>query len=129
MHEKKSNNTNFAFLTRIELTEPVEDTTAYGKSIAQLATTIGGGKPLIQRLGDLRRGGRRSTWARIRRSDVEPTLKHVTPGDIAMALPHRVVTNIIEGLEKLDRVLPGVASDHTLLYAPPEIKYYAMRQR
>jgi uncharacterized FAD-dependent dehydrogenase len=43
-----------------------------------------------------------------------------------MALPHRVVTNIIEGLEKLDRVLPGVASDHTLLYAP-EIKYYAMR--
>ncbi|WP_457743053.1 NAD(P)/FAD-dependent oxidoreductase [Thermococcus sp.] len=125
MHEKKSNNTNFAFLSRIELTEPVEDTTAYGKSIAQLATTIGGGKPLIQRLGDLRRG-RRSTWARIRRSDVEPTLKNVTPGDIAMALPHRVVTNIIEGLEKLDKVLPGVASDHTLLYAP-EIKYYAMK--
>jgi len=125
MHEKKSNNTNFSFLTRIELTEPVEDTTAYGKSIAQLATTIGGGKPLLQRLGDLRRG-RRSTWARIRRSDVEPTLRNVTPGDIAMALPHRVVTNIIEGLEKLDRVLPGVASDHTLLYAP-EIKYYAMR--
>ncbi|WP_297535092.1 NAD(P)/FAD-dependent oxidoreductase [Thermococcus sp.] len=125
MHEKKSNNTNFAFLSRIELTEPVEDTTAYGKSIAQLATTIGGGKPLIQRLGDLRRG-RRSTWARIRRSDVEPTLRNVTPGDIAMALPHRVVTNIIEGLEKLDKVLPGVASDHTLLYAP-EIKYYAMK--
>jgi uncharacterized FAD-dependent dehydrogenase len=125
MHEKKSNNTNFAFLSRIELTEPVEDTTAYGRSIAQLATTIGGGRPILQRLGDLRRG-RRSTWTRIRRSDVEPTLKHVTPGDIAMALPHRVVTNIIEGLEKLDRVLPGVASDHTLLYAP-EIKYYAMR--
>ena len=125
MHEKKSNNTNFAFLTRIELTEPVEDTTAYGKSIAQLATTIGGGKPILQRLGDLRRG-RRSTWARIRRSDVEPTLRNVTPGDIAMALPHRVVTNIIEGLEKLDKVLPGVASDHTLLYAP-EIKYYAMK--
>jgi len=90
-----------------------------------LATTIGGGKPLLQRLGDLRRG-RRSTWSRIRKSDVEPTLRHVTPGDIAMALPHRVVTNIIEGLEKLDKVLPGVASDHTLLYAP-EIKYYAMK--
>ncbi len=125
MRDRKSNNTNFAFLSRIELTEPVEDTTAYGKSIAQLSTTIGGGKPLLQRLGDLRRG-RRSTWTRIRRSDVEPTLKHVTPGDIAMALPHRIVTNIMEGLEKLDRVIPGVASDHTLLYAP-EIKYYAMR--
>ncbi|AEH25045.1 NAD(P)/FAD-dependent oxidoreductase [Pyrococcus yayanosii] len=125
MRDKKSNNTNFAFLSRIELTEPVEDTTAYGRSIAQLATTIGGGRPIIQRLGDLRRG-RRSTWSRIRKSDVEPTLKHVTPGDIAMALPHRVVTNIIEGLEKLDKVIPGVASDHTLLYAP-EIKYYAMK--
>jgi len=125
MRDRKSNNTNFAFLSRIELTEPVEDTTAYGKSIAQLATTIGGGKPILQRLGDLKRG-RRSTWARIRKSNVEPTLKHVTPGDIAMALPHRVVTNIIEGLEKLDKVIPGVASDHTLLYAP-EIKYYAMR--
>ena len=125
MRDKKSNNTNFAFLSRIELTEPVEDTTAYGKSIAQLATTIGGGKPIIQRLGDLRRGWR-STWARIRKSSVEPTLKHVTPGDVAMALPHRVVTNLLEGLDKLDRVLPGVASDHTLLYAP-EIKYYSMR--
>ncbi len=125
MRDKKSSNTNFAFLSRIELTEPVEDTTAYGKSIAQLATTIGGGKPIIQRLGDLRRG-RRSTWSRIKKSSMEPTLKHVTPGDIAMALPHRVVTNLLEGLEKLDRVLPGVASDHTLLYAP-EIKYYSMR--
>ncbi len=125
MRDKKSNNTNFAFLSRIELTEPVEDTTAYGRSIAQLATTIGGGKPIIQRLGDLRRG-RRSTWARIKKSNVEPTLRHVTPGDVAMALPHRVVTNLLEGLEKLDRVLPGVASDYTLLYAP-EIKYYSMQ--
>lgn len=122
---KFSDNTNFAFLVRIELTEPVEDTTAYGRRIAELATTIGGGKPLIQRLGDLRRG-RRSTWERINRSLVKPTLRAVTPGDISMALPHRVVTDIIEGLEKLDRVLAGVASDSTLLYAP-EIKFYAMK--
>jgi len=43
-----------------------------------------------------------------------------------MALPHRIVTNILEGLEKLDKVIPGVASDSTLLYAP-EIKFYSMR--
>ncbi|MDK2789504.1 MAG: uncharacterized protein PWP15_11 [Methanothermococcus sp.] len=125
MKDEKSNNTNFALLTRIELTEPVEDTTSYGKSIAHLATTIGGGMPVLQRLGDLRRG-RRSTKSRIMRSNVVPTLRYITPGDIAMALPYRIVTNIIEGLEKLDKVIPGVASDHTLLYAP-EIKYYAMR--
>jgi len=42
-----------------------------------------------------------------------------------MALPHRIVTDIIEGLEKLNLVIPGVHSDSTLLYAP-EIKYYSM---
>ncbi len=125
LRDKQSNNTNFAFLTRIELTEPVENSTEYGESIARTATTLGGGNPLIQRLGDLRRG-RRSTWKRIDSGLVKPTLRAVTPGDIAMVMPHRIVTNILEGLERLDKVIPGVASDSTLLYAP-EIKYYAMR--
>lgn len=121
---RKSTNANFAFLTRVELTQPVTDTTSYGRSIALLATTIGGGLPLLQRLGDLRRG-RRSTWDRIDRGHVKPTLRSVTPGDISMALPGRIVTNIIEGLERLDQVMPGVASDSTLLYAP-EVKLYCM---
>lgn len=121
----RSDNTNFAFLTKIELTEPVENSTLYGETIAKTATTLGGGNPLIQRLGDLRRG-RRSTWKRINRGQVTPTLHSVTPGDIAMVMPHRIVTNILEGLERLDKVIPGVASDSTLLYAP-EIKFYAMR--
>jgi uncharacterized FAD-dependent dehydrogenase len=51
-------------------------------------------------------------------------LKNVTPGDIAMSLPHRIVTDILEGLDKLDRVIPGVAQDSTLLYAP-EVKFSA----
>ncbi len=125
MIDKKSENTNFAFLTTISLTEPIENTTEYGISIAKLANTIGGGRPLLQRLRDLRRG-RRSTWDRINKSYVNPTLRAVTPGDISMALPHRIVTNIIQGLEKLDKVVPGVAEDGTLLYAP-EIKFYSMR--
>jgi len=125
LRDKQSENTNFAFLTRIELTEPVENSTEYGASIAKTATTLGGGKPLIQRLGDLRRG-RRSTWKRVERGHVRPTLRDVTPGDIAMVMPHRIVTNILEGLDRLDMVIPGVAADSTLLYAP-EIKFYAMR--
>jgi uncharacterized FAD-dependent dehydrogenase len=115
-----SANSNFAFVTEITLTEPVENTIAYAKSIAQLATTIGGGKPIIQRLSDLR-NGRRSTWSRINKSFVQPSFKDATPGDIAMALPHRIVTNIVEGLEMLDKVMPGINSGSTLLYAP-EIK-------
>lgn len=121
----KSDNTNFALLTKIELTEPVEDTTAYGVSIAKLATTIGGRMPIIQRLEDLK-SGHRSTFSRIEKSFVKPTLINATPGDISMALPHRLVENVIEGLEQLDRVIPGVNSDSTLLYAP-EIKFYSMR--
>ncbi len=115
-----SENSNFAFLSEIRLTEPVENTIKYAKSIAQLANTIGGGKPILQRLADLR-NGRRSTWQRINKSYIKPSLMEVTPGDISMALPGRIVTNIVEGLAMLSRVLPGIDSGHTLLYAP-EIK-------
>ncbi len=121
---RETENTNFAFLVRIELTEPVENTILYGRSIAELATTIGGGKPIIQRMGDLRRG-QRSTRSRIERNSVANSLKEVTPGDISMALPHRIIVDIIEGLEMLDEIIPGIASDSTLLYAP-EVKFYSM---
>jgi len=125
MTDKLSVNTNFAFLVRVGLTEPLEDTTAYGRTIAQQTTTLGGGKPLLQRLGDLK-GGRRSTWERLRRGNVESTLLNVTPGDISMGLPHRIVTDLIEGLDKLDHVVPGVSSNSTLIYAP-EVKFSANR--
>lgn len=125
LKSEKSENTNFAFLSRVTLTEPVTNTTAYGESIGSLATTIGGGRPVVQRLGDLRRG-QRSTTSRIKRGHVDPTLKSVTPGDISMALPGRIVTNLQEGLDQLDKIIPGVASNSTLLYAP-EVKLYAMQ--
>jgi len=118
--KRESENSNFALVTEVNLTEPVENTIKYGKSIAKLATTIGGGKPILQRLRDLRKG-RRSTWQRINKSHIKPTLTDVTPGDISMALPSRVVTNILEGLDMLERVIPGINSDSTLLYAP-EVK-------
>jgi len=125
MKNKKSNNTNFAFLVRIHLTHPVENTTLYGESICRLATTIGGGKPILQRLGDLKKG-RRSTWERIEKSYVEPTNKDVTPGDISMAMPARIVEDIVEGLDKLAGVIPGINEDGTLLYAP-EVKFKSVR--
>ncbi len=123
----KSKNTNFALLATVRLTDPLEDTIAYGESIARTATKLGGGKPLIQRLGDLM-AGRRSTWERIGRSSVEPTLKNVTPGDIGMALPYRIVADLIEAVNRLDTIMPGVASMQTLIYAP-EVKFYSVRAR
>ncbi|MDJ0828666.1 MAG: FAD-binding protein [Desulfobacterales bacterium] len=120
---KKSSNTNFAFLSKVVLTEPVTDNQAYGESIGNLATLIGGGKPILQRFGDLKRG-RRSTWTRVNKGYIEPTLTNVVCGDIAMALPERILTNLMEGLERLNSVVPGVSNDETLLYAP-EIKFFA----
>jgi uncharacterized FAD-dependent dehydrogenase len=125
MRDTKSPNTNFALLTRMSLTEPLENTTVYGQRIAQLTNTLGGHRPILQRLGDLR-NHKRSTWERLDRSYVNPTLRDVTPGDLAMAYPKRIISDLMEGLELLDRVMPGINSDSTLLYGP-EIKFYAMR--
>ena len=122
-HDRKSENTNFAFLSKVVLTEPVTDNQSYGEAIGSLATLIGGGKPILQRFGDLKRG-RRSTWNRIHKGYIRPTLTNVVCGDIAMALPERILTNLIEGLVKLNQVVPGVSNDETLLYAP-EIKFFA----
>jgi uncharacterized protein len=116
-----SNNSNFALVTEIKLTEPLENTRAYANFIAQGATLLGGGKPIIQRLKDLKLG-RRSTPKRIARAHIIPTLKEAVPGDIGMALPYRTVKNILEGIEMLDKVLPGLNGDSTFLYAP-EVKF------
>ncbi len=121
----KSENTNFAFLIRQNLTSPLEDTTEYGLSISKQTSVLGGYKPLIQTLGDLRRG-HRSREAIIKRNPVQPSLKNVTPGDIAMAYPYRFVKDILEGLEILDHIIPGVNNRSTLLYAP-EFKRSAKR--
>lgn len=126
-HDRQSSNANFALLDKVSLSEPVTDTIAYGESICKLAATIGAGKPILQRYTDFKRH-RRSTWERLSKSYINPTLKNVTPGDIGMAFPYRIVTNLIEGLEKLNELLPGLAGDSTLLYAP-EVKFFSVRPK
>lgn len=119
----KSNNSNFAFISKIGLTEPATNTRLYGESIARIANTLGDGKPIIQSLRDLKKG-RRSDWKRIGKGFIEPTLKDCVAGDLSLILPHRIITNILEGLEKLDKIIPGVNNDETLLYGP-EIKFFS----
>ena len=123
LKEIKSNNSNFAFISKVGLTEPVTNTRLYGESIARIANTLGDGKPIIQSLRDLKKG-RRSEWKRINKGFIEPTLKDCVAGDLSLVLPHRIITNILEGLEKLDKIIPGVNNDETLLYGP-EIKFFS----
>jgi hypothetical protein len=122
--EKKTKNTNFALLVSTKFTEPFKEPISYGKYIARLANLLGGGI-IIQRLADLKKG-RRSTWERIERSVVEPTLKNVTPGDLSFVLPYRYLKNILKMLEAMDKIAPGVFSGHSLLYGV-EVKFYSSR--
>ena len=123
LKEKKSNNSNFAFISKVTLTQPVTNTRLYGESIARIANVLGDGKPIIQTLKDLR-NGRRSEWHRIDKGFITPTLTDCVAGDLALVLPHRIIDNILEGLEKLDKIIPGVNNDETLLYGP-EIKFFS----
>lgn len=122
--DKKSNNTNFALLSDIELTQPAENTIAYGEEIGRLATTIAGGKPFIQRLEDLKKH-RRSYWHRIKLSKIKATLTNVTPGDLSMAIPARIVNNLLDALNQLNTIIPGINKD-ALLYGP-ELKFFSVR--
>ena len=119
----KSNNSNFAFISRVNLTEPVTNTREYGEAIAKIANVLGDSKPIIQTLKDLK-DGRRSNWDRINKGFIEPTLKDCVAGDLALVMPHRIITNILEGLKELDTIIPGVNNDETLLYGP-EIKFFS----
>jgi uncharacterized FAD-dependent dehydrogenase len=122
--ERKTNNTNFALLVSTTFTEPFRDPIAYGRYLARLANILSGGV-IVQRLGDLLEG-RRSTNDRIARGNVQPSLKSATPGDLSFALPYRHLKSIMEMLDAMDRLAPGVASRHTLLYGI-EVKFYSSR--
>lgn len=125
---KKSNNTNFAILVSITFDEPFRDPLRFGKYIAELANMLSG-KVMVQRLGDLTAAQeRRSTLKRLEETGdfITPTLKEAVPGDLGFAIPYRFMRGILEMLERLNNVAPGVCSEHTLLYAP-EVKFYSSR--
>ena len=121
---KKTDNSNFAILVSTTFTKPFQEPIAYGKYIANLANILSGGV-IIQRLGDLILG-RRSTPDRIGNSIVTPTLSSATPGDLSFVLPYRILTDILEMLEALNKIAPGIYSEQTLLYGA-EVKFYSAR--
>lgn len=121
---RRTANTNFALLVSTSFTEPFHEPIAYGKYLARLANILSGGV-LVQRLGDLREG-HRSTPSRIARGLVKPTLAEATPGDLSFVLPYRHLTGILEMIQAMDQLAPGLASRHTLLYGV-EVKFYSCR--
>ena len=119
----QSSNTNFALLVSNHFTEPFNEPHKYGKSIASFSNMLGGGI-IVQRYGDLRKG-RRTNAHRMGQSFTTPTLA-ATPGDLSLVLPRRHMDNIMEMIEALNHIAPGMTNDDTLLYGV-EVKFYSSR--
>ncbi len=122
---KKTTNTNFALLVSKNFTQPFKTPIEYGRYIAELGNMLSGNKALVQRFGDLKRG-RRTTLERLAKNTVQPTLKDAVPGDLSLVMPYRLMLDISETIEVLDKVMPGLSSDGTLLYGV-EVKFYSNR--
>ena len=118
-----SKNTNFALLVSHMFDEPFNQPNEYALKISELANQITCGSVIVQKFGDLLKH-RRSTPKRIAEGFVEPTLKEAVPSDLALVLPQTTLDAIIEMIDVLDHITPGIATEHTLLYGV-EAKYYS----
>lgn len=121
--EKKSDNTNFAILVTRNFNEdcpnPLEN---YVFTITQAMNSLGKGSVILQSLKDIKLN-RRSTEERIRELDIIPTV-NVYKGDITSVMPFRTLVTILEFIEELDKIVPGINGDNTLLYSM-EVKLHS----
>ena len=123
--DKKSTNTNLAILVSHNFTYPFNKPIDYGRNVAKNLNELGNGNVVVQRLGDISRGKR--TWQEeLDRNSVVPTLKSAVPGDITFAIGYRTMTDILQFIKQVDKVVEGFANPDNLLYGP-EIKFYSNR--
>lgn len=123
--ELKSNNTNLAILVSHNFSQPFNQPIDYAVKVGELTNMLGAGHIMVQRFGDILDGKR--TWQKeLSQSNVRPTLPDAVAGDITAAMPYRAMMNIINFIKAVDEVVPGFASEETLLYSP-ELKFYSNR--
>ena len=121
--EKKSKNTNLAILVSHHFNHPFDKPIEYGRNVAKNLNELGAGNVVVQRLGDIYRGKR--TWEKeLTTNKVKPTLKSATAGDITFAIGYRTMTDILQFIRSMDKIVEGFANPENLLYAP-EIKFYS----
>ncbi|MBQ3047815.1 MAG: FAD-dependent oxidoreductase [Clostridia bacterium] len=121
--DKKSTNTNLAILVSHKFTHPFDKPIQYGINVAENVNQLGAGNLIVQRLGDIYRGKR--TWDyELKNNKVEPTLKSAVAGDLTYVLGYRTMTDILQFIRSVDKVVEGFGNPENLLYAP-EIKFYS----
>lgn len=121
-HVRKSANTNFAIMASGPVESPFEKTPhLYSQGLARKVNELAGTKPfraLLQTFGDLKRGRKTESLA----NPIQPTLEG-TLGDLNKGFPPRIICGMIDYLEALNVICPGVADEETWI-AAPEIKSY-----
>ncbi len=120
-----SKNTNFALLVSHKFSSPFNKPDEYAREICKRANDLTEGSVVVQKYGDILKG-RRSTPKRIKEGFLEPTLKEAVPGDLGLVLPYNTMKSLIEMMDALNVVTPGLSSDHTLFYGV-EAKFYSAR--
>jgi uncharacterized FAD-dependent dehydrogenase len=126
---KASGLVNFALLKTVRFTEPLASGQEFAAMLGQQAMLMGGGQPLMQRVGDFRLGKRsKSESFTGDLYDFAPTLPSCTPGDIALAMPAKILRAIWRSMKVLDTIIPGVLHPSTVMYYP-EIKLYGNKPR
>ena len=116
---------NFALLKTVRFTEPLASGQEFAEHLGLMAALMGGGKPLMQRVGDFRLG-RRSKSASFNGDlyDFKPSLVGASPSDISLAMPSKILRYIWSAMKNLDTIVPGILHPSTIMYYP-EIKLYA----
>jgi uncharacterized FAD-dependent dehydrogenase len=120
--QEKSTNTNFAILVTHSFTEPFNNPVGYGSYIAKLSNILAGGdKVILQTFGDFRRTKRTKHLGR-----VNPTLPddEYILGDLNLVFPGKTCNALVEFIETLDTVIPGIAYSDNLMYGT-ECKFYS----
>ncbi|MDR3215621.1 MAG: NAD(P)/FAD-dependent oxidoreductase [Bacilli bacterium] len=122
-----SHNTNFALLVSHVFNEPFNQPNEFANQISDLANKLSNGSIIVQKYGDIIRG-RRTTVKRLKEGYIRPTLPEAVPGDLGLVLPYNTMKSLIEMIEALDHVTPGIANEHTLFYGV-EAKFYSSRPK
>lgn len=128
-HDPKlgSKNTNFALLVSHTFSEPFNEPNEFAHEVSRLANKLSNGSVMVQRYGDIKKG-RRTTYKRLKEGYTVPTLAAAVPGDLGLVLPYNTMKSIIEMIEALNTITPGIANEHTLLYGV-EAKFYSARPK
>ncbi len=121
--DMKTEYTNFALLVSKNFTEPFKEPLEYGAVFARAANMLAGDTVLVQSYGDIKKH-RRSTPERLAEAGAHPTCADATPGDLTLVIPKRIMDALIEMIETMEKIAPGLADDSTLLYGI-EVKFYS----